>query len=54
MTFNMSTRVSQKNPMLNNTAYPQNQLEANTFGRSFNPTYCSYFGDGTGRDSYII
>ena len=33
--------------------YPHSTVEANIM-RTFNPTYASYSGDGSGRDSYII
>ena len=33
--------------------YPHSMTEASIM-RTFNPTYASYSGDGTGRDSYII
>ena len=33
--------------------YPHSQLEAG-MTRTFAPTYASYMGDGSGRDSYII
>ena len=35
------------------SGYPTNSTEA-ALCRTFNPTYASYSGDGTGRDSYII
>ena len=33
--------------------YPHSTLEA-SMTRTFNPHYCGYMGDGSGRDSYII
>ena len=33
--------------------YPHSPIEANIM-RTFNPSYASYSGDGSGRDSYII
>lgn len=41
------TRVSQ------NKNYPHSSLEA-SMARTNNPKYASYFGDGSGRDKYII
>ena len=34
-------------------AYPHSSVEAGMM-RTHNPTYASYSGDGTGRDTYII
>ncbi len=34
-------------------AYPHSPVEAGMM-RTHNPTYASYSGDGSGRDSYII
>ena len=37
----------------NSIAYPNTQVEA-SWCRTNTKTYASYFGDGSGRDSYVI
>jgi len=52
--FNLSTKYSVKNPHMNNTAYPSSKLEANYCHRTHYPKHASYFGDGSGRDTYAV
>lgn len=40
-------------PVSHTARYPHSALES-TMHRTFNPKYSNYFGDGSGRDSYVV
>jgi hypothetical protein len=46
-----------KRPMAHNCAAPNTYPfieNATSMGRSHNPKYASYMGDGSGRDTYVV
>jgi hypothetical protein len=52
--FSLSTRINPEQPHLNKTSYPASKLEAGYAVRTNAMTYASYFGNGSGRDTYIV
>lgn len=52
--FSLSTRIQPENSAMNRTAYPASKLEAQYAVRTNAHTYASYFGDGSGRDTYVV
>jgi hypothetical protein len=52
--FNLSTKYAVRNHHLNKTSYPSSKLEASYCTRTNHPKHASYFGDGSGRDTYAV